>query len=706
MTGTYSDLISQMREELLAGSNRTCFIERETLLGEFDKIAEEYPGERRYAAAFSHLLDGLSTPVDPRERLVSRMMEDLPAAEDEMPEEIRWHDYINWNILAGPGHMTPDYEAVFSLGLAGILDRAEATAQRLGTARARLFAENARICSDAVSRFARRYAEAAAKVGNAAAADALTRVPFEPARNFFEAMQACWFMHFLLSCCIGGRDYGFGRMDQYLLSFYEADIQSGRLTRDDAVEIVADFCLKTNVIAGTGCAHYYTKPVPCQSSKQYVILGGVSEDGHDMANELSFVFLDAARRVKLTEPVLNVRIHPQVPSPLKLEAAKASIDLQGQLQFSNDRLIPQSLMRKGILPEDAHAYTANGCSRIDAGATHSCNEHYLCAVPWLLNALGYDAQSRSFSPASFTDFDALVDGLRRASADSIQHQVERWLAESEPVYECGFTNDGGEHFHFESLFVKDCVEKGLNTCQGGPRYVFHTAWFAGIATIADTLMTIRRLVFEEKRFTLQELLDVTAVNYEGHEDLRSEILALPKYGNDQAEVDAIAARVGNMLLDILDAVPTEEGTILYGSFYSLMGHQHQGRRLPATLDGRLAGEPISENQSPSYGADRKGITAVLKSVASLPFERACSGTLNLRFNRNIEPAKLSALVDAYFGMGGAILGTSFVERKTLEEAMAHPERHQTLYVRMYGFCEYFNAIPKNEQLELINRTEH
>jgi Pyruvate formate lyase-like len=388
-----------------------------------------------------------------------------------LPDEIHWHDYINWNVLASPGHLSPDYEDLLARGLGGIAERAEGTARRQGTERAQLFAQNARDCTESVRRLALRYATAARAAGNPQAAAALVRVPFESARSFFEAVQSCWFAHMVLSCCIGGRDYGFGRMDQYLFPFYETDIALGRLTRQDAVDILADLCLKTNAIAGTGCAHYHTRPVPCQSSKQYVILGGVSADGRDMSNEVSFAFLEAAREVKLTEPVLHVRVHPGVTSPFKAEAVRATIELQGQVQFSNDRLIPASLVRKGIRPKDAHDYTATGCSRIDAGPNHSCNEHYLSPVFWLIDALGWDESAGLFAPPLHGGFEDLMAAFRDACETGIGRQAAQWLAQAEPVYERAFTNAGGEHFHFESLLLRDCVERGLNTCHHSPLHI-------------------------------------------------------------------------------------------------------------------------------------------------------------------------------------------------------------------------------------------
>ena len=717
MTDASPTDLAALRERVLAADNRCCFIERETLLAEFDGMADQFPPERRYAHCLEFLLARVSTPIDEHEAILGRAVEGVPLSAG-VPDEIRWKEFTNWNILGSPGHMTLDYETLLAKGLHGIAADAQATAGRLGTPRAWLFAENAAHCAGALEAYARRYAAAARAAANAVGGDAdppgvakraallraaaaLDCVPHGPARDFCSALQSVWLVHMLMSCYIGGRDYGFGRMDQYLWPFYLRDVEAGRLDDATAVWLLAQFMARANIIAGTACAHYRTKPVPCQSSKQYIILGGATPGGRDQSNRLSLLFLEAARLVQLPEPILNVRWHPGIDAPLKSAAAAASIALQGQVQFMNDRLIPASLVRKGIAPDDAYGYTANGCSRIDAGPTHSCNEHYLCPVHWLHDALRAAAHCASFEDL-FTAFEhACRTQLGRIVATCVRE------AEIEPVYERSFTNDAGEHFHLESLLVRDCVARGLNTCQGGPRYLFHTFWFAGIATITNSLMAVKHLVFDQGRFSLADLLAIVAANFEGHEPLRQEIIgAIPKYGNDLDQPDALAARVAAMLMDALEQTPAPPRHILYGSFYSLMNHQHIGRDFPATLDGRRAGEPLSENQSPTYGTDVRGITATLKSVARLPFDRACSGCLNLRLHRNLAPAKLVALIDAFFSMGGAILGVTFVDRATLEAALERPEEYRSLYVRMYGFSEYFTCLPRNEQLEIINRTEH
>jgi formate C-acetyltransferase len=198
-----------------------------------------------------------------------------------------------------------------------------------------------------------------------------------------------------------------------------------------------------------------------------------------------------------------------------------------------------------------------------------------------------------------------------------------------------------------------------------------------------------------------------ARNFEGHDDLREEIQKrIPKFGNDQETVDALARRVGEIILDALDAAPLPPDHLVIPGFYSLLHHHTFADHLPATPDGRRRGEPFSENQSPSYGTDTRGLTALLQSVARLPLDRTALGGLNVKFGGVIPAAKVRNILDTFFALGGLHIGFSFVDRQTLTEAREHPEQYRTLTVRMYGFSEYFVSLSPMEQQELIERTEH
>jgi formate C-acetyltransferase len=303
-------------------------------------------------------------------------------------------------------------------------------------------------------------------------------------------------------------------------------------------------------------------------------------------------------------------------------------------------------------------------------------------------------------PVDLATFGDLLRAFRRVSGVQLQRSIDAridWLKQVA----------ANEPFHLESLLLQGCVESCTDCYSGGTPFALHGQYFDGIATLADSLYAIKRLVYEEGRLDLQGLLDACARDYAGCAGLREEIAAgLPKFGNDCRAVDAVAKEAADIVLDAMEAVDVPSDRKVVGGFYSLHNHHAIGRELGATPDGRRAGEPVSENQSPTYGADTEGITALLKSVARLPLERTAQGGLNVTFGGSMPAEKLRSLIDTYFAMGGVHVGFTFVDRPTLEDARRHPDRYRTLTVRLYGFSEYFVALSEHEQQELVERTRY
>ncbi len=710
------DPLEVLREQIFAGNNRYCFVEREQLLPKLTEAAQSVPPELRYSSVLAELLAQISTPVDPHDVILGRMVEGSSGMSDEEVDATRWQDFCHQEMLIGPGHLTLDWEALLAHGLNGIAQQARATAERLGTDEAKVLAENAAICAEAVEAFAKRYAAAArvtAEQQEGRKRDALLRaaaalevVPHGPAPDLFSALQGIWLINLITSCIIGGRDYAFGRMDQYLLPFYERDLAEARLDREQAIQLVAHFLMKCNEIPSTASHHYKDKLIPCAGTKQYLILGGSDVNGGDCSNELSHVILDAEARVALTQPVVIARLAESTNEDFLRHACDVTLRSQGLVQFMNDRMVIPGLLRRGVAPEDACDYTARGCSTIDLAARTGCHTEMFNLTPWLIDLLN----GESLDGVTLGEAQS-VDEILNAMGGLLHKRMAKRLRDKsdypEPYWECSFRNDGGPHFHFDALLMRDCVETGRLYCQGGSRYVLRIVDFGSLATIADSLMTIQRLVFDEKRFTLAELMTICMSDFAGHEALRQEILnKIPKFGNDDAEVDGIAEKLCSVVCDALDAVELPPKNVLLPAVFTLINHNKAGERLPATPDGRRAGEPLSENQSPTHGADRAGLTALFKSLGRLPFERMPSGGLNVKFACRMEPETLASLLRTYFAQAGAIVGFTFVNRSMLEDARRHPERYRSLMVRQTGFSEYFNAMPPHEQLELIERSEY
>ncbi len=701
-----------LRESILDGNNHWCFIERETLLPELTEATRDVDGAYRYSTVFSQLMERLSVPIVDEDVILGRMVEGPTGMSDEEVEATRWQDFCHQEILIGPGHLALDWEELLREGLNGIARKARETAGRLQTEEAEVFAKNAEICAKAVESFAKRYSASAREKAAVLdgwrrenmlrVAEALEQVPHGPATDYFSALQSIWIVNLIVSCIIGGRDYAFGRMDQYLFELYEKDIQSGAIDHNTAVWLMANFLIKCNEIPGTASQHYKPKPVPCAGNKQYLIIGGSRPDGTDCCNELSDVILEAERLVAMTQPVVVARLADSTPESFLHHACEVTLASQGLVHFMNDRTMATGLVSKGISPEDAYDYGARGCSTIEIPARSACYTEMFNITPWLIEILqSPDASER------FQSIDDIIEAFTEVSRQRIHKRLIENMQNPEPYWEVSFTNDGGPHFHFDALLMRDCVDQGKLYCRGGLRYKLRVCDFGSIATIADSLMSIQKVVYEEKRYTLSGFMQICENNFEGHEPLRQEILnRLPKYGNDNDEADALVSRLCTMLADIIDEIETPPDTVFLPAVFTLINHNGQGARMGATPDGRLAGEPLSENQSPTHGADRQGVTSLFKSVAKIPFELLPSGGLNVMFACKIPPEKLASLLRGYFAEGGTIVGFSIVDRSTLEDARSHPERYRSLMVRQTGFSEYFVAMPPHEQLEMISRSEY
>jgi pyruvate-formate lyase len=703
--------LQRLIDRIFAGDNAACFIEREHILSTLEARGVSS------TEAFVSLLDAVSTPVAEDDVFLGRVVE------ERWPEELPGPQ-LHYRVLNTNGHMTLDWATLLAEGLAGIVRRALATAERLGTADARRFAEEAALCCAAVEAYARRYAAAArtqavaltdpaAQARLHRAADALEQVPHGPATDLFSALQAIWLVHLVTSCYIGARDFALGRLDQYLLPFYLRDVATGGHTPETAIDLLAHFLLKSNEITGTSTWNFRAKPIPSVASKQYLILGGRDRAGREAANALTRCVLEAARQVRLPEPVLTVRLDPETSPAFLQTVAEAAIVLQSQLQIYNDALVIPRLVQSGVPLAEAVDYTMIGCCRLDVGGRmdDGCMRAYQYhnVAEWLLAALmggrnPYTGEAWTegiCAPEAITSMDDLLAQFRQVCVQRIHTSV----AEATAILADARHSDRA--FRFESLLLRDCVERGMSYRAGGVRYRPQGHFFGGIATVANSLLAIHRLVFEERRFTLPAFLAIVAADFAGHEALREEIRQrLPKFGNDDDAVDGLATRAGEIILDALETAQAPSEEVLMGGFYSLDAHHAWGRALPTTPDGRRPGEPISENQSPVYGTDRQGITALLKSVAKLPLHRTVMGGLNIKFASPIAPEKLAALLTAYFRLGGLHLGCTVIDRATLEAAQTHPEHHRNLCVRLYGYSEFFVALSPDEQEELLARTAY
>ncbi len=664
--------LKRIKDFVFSLDNTHCFIEREMILNRVEKELKDYSAPDKYARAFAALLGEISTPVRDFDYFAGGMVE------GPLPEGQSWAN----GFLNSVGHMSFDYEKILKVGLSGILEEIKTNSEAKGDADSLDFARNAEIVITAVRDFANRYSLEAEKQGREEMAKALMAVPFEPAYDFYSALQSVWLVHMIASCLVGDRDYAFGRFDKYMLTYYKKARESGK-TKEELIELLAGFMIKTNEICGTNTHNYKAKPVWCQASKQYINIGG------EEPNEFSFVVLDAAMLVNMAQPQIVVLLDPSADREFTKKTFEALALLTDKMNIYNYPQTKAALLEMGLPEEVASDYSYSACCTFDLNY-HSFRLEKFATMPQTF-----------LETIKAKDYDSLED-LMADFETNILADIQDYADETQKGFDA---EKSRKMFVFDSVLLSDSAKECHYASDGTAPYNVMNIFCPGVATIGDSLMVMDRLVFKEKRFAYREFIDILDRNFEGYEALRQEILSYTKFGND-TDADDYTRLAGETFIKAVKALKLKDNFYAMPGFYSLERDNTWKTQIGATPDGRLAGEPFSENQSPTYGADKSGITALLNSIAKLPLDKTVTGGLNITFSQKMSPEILQALVVSYFEMGGFHVGITVVDKAVLRDAMKNPEKYRTLTVRLYGFSEYFINLPDWQQIALLNRTEY
>jgi pyruvate formate-lyase/glycerol dehydratase family glycyl radical enzyme len=626
--------------------------------------------------------------------------------------------------VGGIGHMLINHERVLERGLLAIADEARSKLQETDDQERRAFYEAAETAARAAVTWANRYADEAERLANAGAANrdellaiagACRRVPAYPARTFREALQAIIFVHYATQIEQFESALSLGRIDQFLYPFYRADVDAGRLSREDATELLACFYLKLSqsiplfdsvvTLAFSGLTNFAN-----------TVIGGMNAQGEDVTNELSYLMLETMKRVRSPQPNFGVRLHPCSPRSFRDAVMQAAADGIGNLQLFNDEAIVAALTNRNIPLEDARNYGIIGCvepavpNKSFTSSDAALFNLSLCLELALNNGRGRILPEQlgpaTGDPAGFTTIEDVTEAYRAQVEYLVGQMVEgleglaRAHAERRPV-------------PLASLLTDDCLERGLDLTAGGARYNFTGVQGVGTASIGDSLAAIDRLVFREKRITMSELLAALDSDFAGQEPLRQMLLnKVPKYGNDDDEVDRFARLAAEIYCRAVEKHPNFRGGWYSPGMYSVTMHIVFGMMVGATPDGRRARQPLSQGISPANGRDGHGPTAALKSAAKLNHTLVSNGlALNQMLSlgasaRERAPDVLGGLVGAYFDLGGQHLQWNIVDRATLIAAQQDPESYRGLIVRVSGYSALFTDLNRFVQDELIARTEH
>lgn len=722
-----SNRIRILKRKLFEMDERAIFLERLEMLKD---CARRYQGEKpgmRFGHTLSQLLSNISVVIDPDDLIVGRIHEVVPTAEQEKDfyaSQEYW--YPEW--FRAMGGMTISWEMLLRVGLRGIKEDAREKLDRVSDldTNGRDFLTGVIICCNAISDFIDRYAQTAsdmaAKPESAPNRQAELRqiaqvcgcISHRPPRSFHEAVQLIWFIDLVLHAVAGARDYALGRLDQHLHPFYAKDIQSGLLTRDRALELLQCLFIKCNELIGLSDYQDSKKRSLCYDSVQYLVIGGQTVEGRDATNAVSFLCLEAGK-MKLKQPMLIVRYFHGIDRNFWENACQLARD-GGSVSFYNDAVVIDALLNCGIESEDAINYVHRGCCNISMGGKDGSLMMSWYSLPKFLELALNDGvdwvtgeRLGCRTGSEFLSFDELFSAFEKQVIHAIKKERKRH-SQQKPYN----VPAAGGRFSLESCFLDGCLESAKDWQYGGTQYS-HILQIsgAGIATLADSLAAIRKLVFEEKAMSLSELVSILKADFEGNETLRQRLVSrYPKFGNDDDYVDSLAVMSSEMFCQAVIQQSDDNYLVRFvPKIYSHLFHISLGAMTGATADGRGKGKPLSENQSPTHGADRSGVTAALNSMSKLPFRLTPAGGTTLTIHPSAVEGQsgirvLSDLIEGYFQNGGMHLHINVLCKETLLDAQQHPERYSTLSVRVTGYSAYFTQLSGEIQAEIIARTEH
>jgi pyruvate formate-lyase/glycerol dehydratase family glycyl radical enzyme len=582
------------------------------------------------------------------------------------------------------------------------------------------------VSADAIVAFARRHAEKAREQAtnekDAVRKKELERiaevcdwVPANAPRDFWEALQAYWFVHLGVITEYNTWDsFNPGRLDQHLGPFYQEGLADGTLTKESARELLQAFWVKFNNQPAPPKVGVTAEESGTYTDFALINIGGLKEDGTDGVNELSYLILDVIEEMRILQPSSMVQVSAKGPDSFLLRALKIVKTGFGQPSIFNTDAIVQELVRQGKSVVDARNGGASGC--VESGAFGK--EAYILTgyfnLPKIFEiTLGNGVDPRTGKkigletgdPTAFATFDKLFEAFRK----QIRHFVDIKVRGSNVIERLYATYLPAP---FLSVLVDDCVKNGKDYHAGGARYNTNYIQGVGMGTITDILSAVRYNVYDNKHFAMKELLAALESNFVGYETLRQRVLnRTPKFGNDDDYADSLMKRVFEAYFEAVDGRPTPRGGSYRINLLPTTAHIYFGKMTGATADGRLAGDAVSEGVSPVQGADRKGPTAVIKSLGKMDHVRTGGTLLNQKFTPQLLAddtglAAVKDLVRSYFRLMGHHIQFNVVTADLLREAQAQPEKYRDLIVRVAGYSDYFVDCSTELQDEIIHRTEH
>ena len=662
-----------------------------------------------------------------------------------LPEEVRVFMEtgvfgMEGKLNAGDAHLAVNYERILKDGLRGYEKRVKEYKAALDLTNPDnvdkyCFYNAVLIVLKAVRNFANRYSvlakDLAEKELNQERKNELleisricSKVPYEPAETFKEAVQSVWFIQLILQIESNGHSLSYGRFDQYMYPYYDRDIKNGTIKESEALELLTCLWIKTLTINKVR-SQAHTLSSAGSPMYQNVTIAGQTTDKKDAVNDLSFLVLKSVAQTRLTQPNLTVRYHKNINKRFLDECVEVMRLGFGMPALNNDEIIIPSFMDWQVKEEDAYNYSAIGCveTAVPGKWGYRCTGMSYINFPRMLLCTmnnGVDLTSnKRFTKGYgyFTEMESYEELLK--AWDKTIREITRYSVIVENVIDKASERDVPDILC--SALTDDCIARGKTIKEGGAVYDFISGLQVGIANMADCLAAIKKLVYEEKKITRQELWDAILDDFSSPENKKIQEMLIreaPKYGNDDDYVDQLIVEAYDSYIEEIEKYPNTRynrgpiGGIRYAGTSSISANVGQGMSTMATPDGRNAFEPLAEGCSPAHNSDKNGPTAVFKSVSKLRTNKITGGVL---LNQKMTPQmlsteenrqKLELLIKTFFNrLHGYHVQYNIVSKETLIDAQKHPEKHKDLIVRVAGYSAFFNVLSKKTQDDIIGRTE-
>lgn len=662
-----------------------------------------------------------------------------------LPEEVRVFMEtgvfgMEGKLNAGDAHLAVNYERILKDGLRGYEKRVKEYKATLDLTNPDnidkyCFYNAVLIVLKAVRNFANRYSVLAKdlaekelnqerKIELLEISRICSKVPYEPAETFKEAVQSVWFIQLILQIESNGHSLSYGRFDQYMYPYYDRDIKNGTIKESEALELLTCLWIKTLTINKVR-SQAHTLSSAGSPMYQNVTIAGQTTDKKDAVNDLSFLVLKSVAQTRLTQPNLTVRYHKNINKHFLDECVEVMRLGFGMPALNNDEIIIPSFMDWQVKEEDAYNYSAIGCveTAVPGKWGYRCTGMSYINFPRMLLCTmnnGVDLTSnKRFTKGYgyFTEMESYEELLK--AWDKTIREITRYSVIVENVIDKASERDVPDILC--SALTDDCIARGKTIKEGGAVYDFISGLQVGIANMADCLAAIKKLVYEEKKITRQELWDAILDDFSSPENKKIQEMLIreaPKYGNDDDYVDQLIVEAYDSYIEEIEKYPNTRynrgpiGGIRYAGTSSISANVGQGMSTMATPDGRNAFEPLAEGCSPAHNSDKNGPTAVFKSVSKLRTNKITGGVL---LNQKMTPQmlsteenrqKLELLIKTFFNrLHGYHVQYNIVSKETLIDAQKHPEKHKDLIVRVAGYSAFFNVLSKKTQDDIIGRTE-